>query len=309
MEKPYYVLSITLNGRKQTLGNKSQSVHPLQFNVYFKTWGEEIVTDKKIIVQYTVLTFCIAYLVSGTLIALGQFGFSVHSTVQESLQHLGMNIPFAIYILSPAIASYIVLRKNNKIADFKEWLKTVFYAKNNISLYLFVVAGLTLYFLIHHAISGPTEMVQPFYMFFLALPGNLIIGGLEETGWVYILQPGLEKKYGFVLSSIYVGIIWLLWHIPLFFIPGTGHYEGFIDFWMFAVQLFAFRFLYGVIYKISGKGRVFMCVLCHTMFNAAGPVFGILPMTWAGTIAANTVIVLLSIVTVVIYNKKNRRIA
>lgn len=264
-------------------------------------------TDKKIIVQFTMLTFSIAYLVSGALIALGQFGYSVHSSV-HTLQQFGMNIPFSIYILSPAIASYIVLKKNNKIAGFKEWLKPVFYAKNNISLYLFVVAGLALYFLIHLAVSGRTEMVLPFYMFFLALPGNLIIGGLEEAGWMYILQPRLEKKYGFVLSSISFGGIWILWHIPLFFIPGTSHYDCLIDFWMFAVQLIAFRFLYGAIYKISGKGRVFMCVLCHTMFNAASSVFIILPMTWAGTIAANAVIVLVSIVTVVIYDKKNRRI-
>lgn len=264
-------------------------------------------TDKKIIVQFMMLTFCIAYLVSGALIALGQFGFSVHSLVQ-SLQDFGMNIPFAIYILSPAIASYIVLKKNNKIADFKEWLKNIFYAKNNMSLYLFVVAGLALYFLIHLAVSGRTKMVLPFYTFFLALPGNLIIGGLEEAGWMYILQPGLDKKYGFVLSSVSVGVIWILWHIPLFLIPGTSHYEGLINFWMFVVQLIAFRFFYGAIYKISGKGRVFMCVLCHTMFNAASPAFGILPMTWAGTIAANAVVVLVSIVTVVIYDKKNWRI-
>ncbi|MET1248985.1 CPBP family intramembrane glutamic endopeptidase [Sporolactobacillus sp. STCC-11] len=265
-------------------------------------------TDKKIIVQFTMLTFCIAYIASGALIALGQFGFSVHATIQESLQHPVMSIPFAIYILSPAIASCIVLKKNNKIAGFKEWLKTVFYAKNNISLYLFVVAGLALYFLIHLAVSGRTEMVLPFYTFFLALPGNLIIGGLEEAGWMYILQPELNKKYGFVLSAVSVGIIWVLWHIPLFFIPGTNHCAGLINFWMFAVQVIAFRFFYGAVYKISGKGRVFMCVLFHTMFNAASPIFGTMTMTWAGTIVANAVMVLGSIVTVVIYDKKSRRI-
>lgn len=264
-------------------------------------------TDKKIIVQFTVLTFCIAYLASGALVVLGQLGFSVHSSVQESLQHLGMSIPFGIYVLSPAIASYIVLKKNDKIADSREWLKTVFHAKNNVSLYLFVVAGLALYFLIHLAVSGRTEMMQPFYVFFVALPGNLIIGGLEEAGWTYILQPGLYKRYGFVSSSVYVGIIWLMWHIPLFFIPGTGHHEGLIDFWMFAVQIIAFRFLYGAIYRISGKGRVFMCVLCHTMFNAASYAFGIPPTTWAGTITANAVIVLVSTVTVVAYDRKNKR--
>lgn len=236
-------------------------------------------TYKKITVQFTMLTFCIAYLVSGALIALGQFGYSVHNWV-HSLQQFGMNIPFAIYILSPAIASYIVLKKNSKIVGFKEWLSTVFYAKNSISLYLFVVAGLALYFVIHIAVSGHTEMVLPFYAFFLSLPGNLIIGGLEEAGWMYILQPELDKKYGFVLSSVIVGIIWILWHIPLFFIPGTNHGEGLINFWMFAVQLIAFRFFNGVIYKISGKGHVFMCVLFHTMFNAASPIFGTMTMTF-----------------------------
>ncbi len=264
-------------------------------------------TDKKITVQFTMLTFCIAYLVSGALIVLGQFGYSVYNWV-HSLQQFGMNIPFAIYILSPAIASYIVLKINNKIADFKEWLKTVFYVKNNISLYLFVIAGLALYFLIHIAVSGYTEIALPFYTFFLSLPGCLIIGGLEEAGWMYILQPELDKKYGFVLSSVFVGIIWVLWHIPLFFIPGTNHGEGLINFWMFAVQLMAFRFFNGAIYRISGKGCVFMSVLFHTMFNAVSPIFGTMTITWAGTISANAVIVLVSIVTVVIYDKKNRRI-
>jgi membrane protease YdiL (CAAX protease family) len=265
-------------------------------------------TNKKIIVQFTILTFSIAYLVSGALIILGQFGYSVYNWV-HSLQQFVMNIPFSIYILSPAIASYIVLKKNNKIANFKEWLKTVFYAKNIIYPYLFVVAGLALYFSIHIVVTGRTEMVLPFYTFFLSLPGCLIIGGLEESGWMYILQPELDKKYGYVLSSIFAGIIWTFWHIPLFFIPGTNHGEGLINFWMFAVQLMAFRFFNGAIYKISGKGRVFMCVLFHTMFNAASPIFGTMTMTWAGTFAANSALVLVSIITVVIYDKKSRRIA
>ena len=51
---------------------------------------------------------------------------------------------------------------------------------------------------------------------------------------------------------------------------------------------------------------MFLCVLFHTMFNAASPIFGTMTTTWAGTIAANAVIVLLSIVTVVIHDKKSK---
>ncbi|WP_202898309.1 hypothetical protein [Carnobacterium jeotgali] len=166
--------------------------------------------NKKIILQFTMLTFGIAYFVSGILIFLEQFGYTIYNWV-NSLQQFAMNIPFAIYILSPAVASY-------------------------------VIAGLILYFGIHLALSDYSKIVLPFYAFFLYLPGNLIIGGLEEAGWMYILQPGLNKKYGYILSSLLVGIIWLIWHIPLFFIPGTNHSEGLINFWMFAVQILAFRF-------------------------------------------------------------------
>lgn len=80
--------------------------------------GTQSLSDRKVILQFTVLTFCIAYGVSGVLIALGQFGYKVYSLV-NSLQQFAMNIPFAIYILSPAIASYVVLKKNNKVSDFQ----------------------------------------------------------------------------------------------------------------------------------------------------------------------------------------------
>jgi len=39
------------------------------------------------------------------------------------------------------------------------------------------------------------------------------------------------------------------------------------------------------------------------MFNAASPIFGTMTMTWLGTAVANTMIIVVSIITVVIYNK------
>lgn len=261
---------------------------------------------QKIIKEFLFLTFCIAFLVSGILIVSGEFGFRVHSYVQ-TLPELLMNIPFSLYILSPAITAYIVLRKHHKITTIKQWLSIVFYAKNNIFPYIFVIVMLGIYFLIHIVTSGVSETAQPWLMFFLSLPGNLIIGGFEEAGWMSILQPEFDKRYGYVKSSFYVGLIWLAWHIPLFFIPGTNHGDGVIDFGMFAVQILAFRFFYGAIYKISGKSGVFMCILTHTMFNAASYTFGIPPTTWMGTFIANSVIIILSLIVVAIYNQKNGR--
>lgn len=121
---------------------------------------------------------------------------------------------------------------------------------------------------------------------------------------MYTLQPELNKKYGYTLSCIYTGIIWIFWHIPLFFIAGTNHGDGLINFWMFNLQLMAFRFFNGAIYKVSGKGCIFMCVVFHTLFNATSPVFGTLTMSWTGTIVAYTVIILMSSITVRLYENR-----
>lgn len=121
--------------------------------------------NKRVIVRFTALTFCIAYLVAGSLIVLGNVGYRVYGWV-NTLPQFCMNIPFAIYILSPAIASYIVLKKNNKTINLWKWLKTVFYVKNNVYPYAFVAAGLVLYFSIHAFSLGRVEIVLPFYAFF-----------------------------------------------------------------------------------------------------------------------------------------------
>lgn len=81
-------------------------------------------TDEKVALRFVALTFCIAYGVSGVLIALGQFGYRVYGLV-DSIQQFAMNIPFAVYILSPAIASYIVLKGSGTV-NVQEWVKTVF---------------------------------------------------------------------------------------------------------------------------------------------------------------------------------------
>ena len=263
---------------------------------------ESTASDKKVVLQFIALTFCIAYVVSGLLIIFGQFGYRVYGMVY-SLKQFAMNVPFAIYILSPAIASYIILKKNNRIVGFREWLKTVFYAKNDVSVYMIIAAGLILYFVTYIVVSGSVKMVLPFYMFFFSLPGNLFIGGLEEAGWMYVLQPILYKKYGFIASSVLVGVVWAFWHMPLFFIPGTNHFEGLINFGIFNVQVMSLSFFRSAIYRIAGKGYVFSYVLFHTMFNASSSLFG--AMTWSGAVAANIVMILFSIIIVAVYNKSD----
>src|SRR5699024_12720583 len=97
----------------------------------------------------------------------------------------------------------------------------------------------------------------------------------------------------FFFCILVVNIL-IFWHIPLFFIHGTSHYEGIINFWMFNIQVMALSFFRGAIYKIAGKGYVFIYILFHTMFNATSSLLGNAMRTWTGTIVANTVIIIRS---------------
>jgi len=75
---------------------------------------------------------------------------------------------------------------------------------------------------------------------------------------------------------------------------------------MFNVQVMSLSFFRGAIYKIAGKGYVFVYVLFHTMFNAASSLFGSIMMTWTGTIAANAVMILFSLTIITVYNRSKK---
>ncbi|HKM35306.1 MAG TPA: CPBP family intramembrane glutamic endopeptidase, partial [Lachnospiraceae bacterium] len=58
-----------------------------------------------------------------------------------------------------------------------------------------------------------------------ALVNSLTSGATgEESGWRGYLQPIMVKRYGLIKGSFVVGIIWALWHAPLWFI--SGEYVG-----------------------------------------------------------------------------------
>ena len=65
---------------------------------------------------------------------------------------------------------------------------------------------------------------------FLAQLGSflplLIIGPLsEEIGWRGYALERLQTRWNALTSSLIVGLVWALWHLPLFMMVGTSQYE------------------------------------------------------------------------------------
>lgn len=236
----------------------------------------------KKLTQFTLLTYVITMVTWGLCAVISQYGILLSN--QPALY-----VPYIIGGLSPTIASYIVLKKNGEVTGFRQWLWNVFDFRATIVSYLFVVFIVSALFILKIQIFGLKEML-PFYLFFVLLPVILIGGGLEEAGWRYILQPELDKKYGYILSSLIVTVIWALWHLPLFYIPGVTQYG--MSFLTFSISICAITFMMGAIYRLSGK--VFPCVLAHCMINSGLGVF-ITNDTLTGTFAVTGIIIVLSV--------------
>ena len=57
------------------------------------------------------------------------------------------------------------------------------------------------------------------------LPIILLAPTLEELAWRGYAVDSLRSKLSMLSSSVMFGVLWALWHAPLFFMKGTYHYD------------------------------------------------------------------------------------
>lgn len=202
---------------------------------------------------------------------------------------------YPLYMLggwSPTIASYLVLKKFGCVDGFKQWLRNVFAFRSTIRSYIMVLALAVLFILPQCLISGYDQGAPLLFLPFM-IPVMLFGGGLEEAGWRYVLQPELEKKYGFVLSTLLISVIWWLWHLPLFFIQGVSQYGA--NFFAFGINVLGLSFALAAIRKCTGN--VWLCVLFHCIINSLQGVY-IVKENILGSIVSMIVLVITSCVLI-----------
>lgn len=116
------------------------------------------------------------------------------------------------------------------------------------------------------------EMLLPSVWIFLPYVVFMILlgGGQEELGWRgYILDP-LEARLGAWVGNLVLGVVWAVWHLPLFFIQGTS--QTFMPFAGFVVLLIGYSWFYAWVRQASGK-RTWAVVIAHGWSNAFIPLF------------------------------------
>lgn len=103
------------------------------------------------------------------------------------------------------------------------------------------------------------------------------IGGpfTEEYGWRGYALDRLQAKYNALYTSLFLGLIWGVWHLPLFFIEGTV--QSYIPIHEFVLVQMLSSILYTWILNNNrdkeGNVNVFLAIMYHAMGNFASMIF------------------------------------
>jgi len=140
-----------------------------------------------------------------------------------------------------------------------------------IFTFLIVIAGtsgqITINILLGNTFNGTLFLTQ-----LGSLLPLLILGPLsEEIGWRGYALPRLQTRWNALTSSVIVGVIWGLWHLPLFMMVGTSQHELKISFISFLIGMMAHSVFYTWLYN-NTKHSLWSAILFHWLYTYAAQV-------------------------------------
>lgn len=162
-----------------------------------------------------------------------------------------------------------------------------------------MVIALGILFILPQCLISGYENGFTIFAIIVMIPMMLLGGGLEEAGWRYILQPELEKKYKFVISTLIVSVIWWLWHLPLFYIQGVSQYGQ--SYLAFGINVLGLTFALASIRKNTNS--IWLCVLFHCIVNSLSGIY-IINNNIIGNVVTTIILIFSSFLLLKVNDKK-----
>jgi membrane protease YdiL (CAAX protease family) len=145
--------------------------------------------------------------------------------------------------------------------------------------YVLAIAGPALIMLLamggHVLLGGTAPDYVPFGARWFLVAVNfvlvLLIGGPlgEEFGWRGLVLPAIEARFSAPWDSLILGIIWAVWHLPLFFISDSAQQS--LPFGLYILLTLPFSILITWVYHGSGDSLL-LVMLFHAAVNTwSGP--------------------------------------
>jgi membrane protease YdiL (CAAX protease family) len=232
----------------------------------------EFKEEKKNLVLYFIFSYIISW-----ILWLPSFLVSLNIIPSSPVQILGN---FAIF--GPFIAAFVLTCANGKDGEVKRLFLSGWNIKFNkiwiIALFLpIIIGGLSLAIV---SIIEPMNRFQYAPPITMWIPNFFIyyfIGGpfTEEYGWRGYALDRLQARFNALFSSLILGLIWGVWHFPLFFIIGSA--QSNIPIYEFLIiQITTSVFYTWILNNNRDKTNninVFLAIMFHAMANFSSMIF------------------------------------
>ncbi len=185
----------------------------------------------------------------------------------------------------PTIAAVIVLAITEGRTGIRKLFGKFLIWRVGLRWYLITILGVALLYFAALRVDvwlGDTAKATPpggLPMLVVAAVAMFLVNGLvngEEFGWRGFALPRLQARYNALTSSLLLGAVWILFHLPLFFTKGggVGGDMSHTPFLAFAINILAGSILVTWIFN-NTNGSVLFAYLFHAASN-----------TWPGIFAS-----------------------
>ena len=190
---------------------------------------------------------------------------------------------FLASAFGPGVAAFVTVLGFHGKAGFAHWLRRCLRWRLGWRWYALAVLAAPLAMgtaLGLNAISGGTTPPMPVQCPILIIIAQFavitVFGGPlgEEFGWRGYALPALSDLLGWRWAAILIGAVWGLWHLPLFWMPGTAQAE--LPMGLFLASTVALSVVFARL-SVNTQFSVLPAILLHGAINWSSMVLPIMP--------------------------------
>ena len=221
----------------------------------------------KIPIRFFVVTFLWSWLFFGAAIFIEQ----------GNCQSDAVSLMFLMGIFGPVIGALFSVRTIEGKGAIRKFLKSFlslnFGWKVWLSIFLVLGSVSVLAWLLPELfgadrlpVNFPSLYLLPIFLLMMIF----LSGGQEEVGWRGYISPYLEKRFGLVIGALILGIVWAVWHLPLWFLSAAG--LSHTNFFAFMLGVIGISYFFSWIVSASGN-RLMSGLVAHGLLNASTSFF------------------------------------
>ncbi len=171
---------------------------------------------------------------------------------------------------APGLIALALTERSEGRAATRALLRRVFRWAVGARWYLFAVGYFPtiklLVALVHRVATGqwPRFGEEAWYLMAAAIVFSTWVQAGEEIGWRGYALPRLSARVGLAPASVILGMIWAIWHLPLFFVPEASTFGQ--SFPVYLLQVTALSVVVAWLYWRT-EGSLLLVMLLHAAVN------------------------------------------